>query len=548
MGLFTVAEEAGCSGAKRLALGGRIPKKAHIVAIETSRELPTARIGDGVVIRVGDSRSIFSPAMTRFMEHVAGPLRRHSPDFRVQRKLMDGGSCEGSVYHAFGYTCGAACVPLGNYHNRDYRRKRIAAEYVSVDDLVNMVRLFAGMVATCRASCARGRRDMPRSAGSSARGCSAECEEDAMATPRRREALKAFVNSEERLAVEVPRALERRAKAGLEGLVGSLTAIVVNVESDRQRDALAEILRRTGMALVGVYRGPLYVTCLLRTPDSADILLRSRNRPDNPFRAFNDRPRSRHVPNTRLETLVFETPDVERYAAIQRGQGVAFVTDAPIRTSAYSFIQTAPSAHTGTSTAFIQWHGTPGNYAALEVEQLDWQMKKPALAHLAKVGRIDHVALRVGAEHRDPAILELVGLTNYNFDTAIYVESLNSITNVTRHGSKDPAVVFTSGIHPFAGDMDAEPTEAFVFNYGPRTHHVAFWTEDIEDTFAAIKRDGQEFLIDLVGSPDEGLKQTFTKPSPHTLLVHEYIYRYGTFSGFFTKSNVTALTRATANQ
>jgi hypothetical protein len=25
---------------------------------------------------------------------------------------------------AFGYSCGAACVPLGNYHNRDFRRKK----------------------------------------------------------------------------------------------------------------------------------------------------------------------------------------------------------------------------------------------------------------------------------------------------------------------------------------------------------------------------------------------------------------------------------------
>ena len=31
-----------------------------------------------------------------------------------------------------------------------------------------------------------------------------------------------FANSEERLAVEIPRVLEKRAAAGLEGLVGSL--------------------------------------------------------------------------------------------------------------------------------------------------------------------------------------------------------------------------------------------------------------------------------------------------------------------------------------
>lgn len=56
------------------------------------------------------------------------------------------------------------------------------------------------------------------------------------------------------------------------------------------------------------------------------------------------------------------------------------------------------------------------------------------------------------------------------------------------------------------------------------------------------------FLLDLVGSPREGLKQIFSCPSENTLLVNEYIYRYGDFDGFFTKSNVTLLTGATTKQ
>ncbi len=54
-----------------------------------------------------------------------------------------------------------------------------------------------------------------------------------------------------------------------------------------------------------------------------------------------------------------------------------------------------------------------------------------------------------------------------------------------------------------------------------------------------------KFLLGLVGSPEEGLKQTFSHPSPHTMLVSEYIHRYGDFEGFFTKNNVTLLTEAT---
>ena len=57
-----------------------------------------------------------------------------------------------------------------------------------------------------------------------------------------------------------------------------------------------------------------------------------------------------------------------------------------------------------------------------------------------------------------------------------------------------------------------------------------------------------EFLIDLVGSSEEGLKQTFSAPSEHTLLVNKYIHRYGGFDGFFTRSNVAALTQGTDKQ
>jgi hypothetical protein len=56
------------------------------------------------------------------------------------------------------------------------------------------------------------------------------------------------------------------------------------------------------------------------------------------------------------------------------------------------------------------------------------------------------------------------------------------------------------------------------------------------------------FLLDLVGSPEEGLKQIFSSPSENTLIVNEYIRRYGDFNGFFTRSNVTLLTGATDKQ
>ena len=77
---------------------------------------------------------------------------------------------------------------------------------------------------------------------------------------------------------------------------------------------------------------------------------------------------------------------------------------------------------------------------------------------------------------------------------------------------------------------------------------MAFRTEKIIDTFNNLKEAGLNFLVELVGSREEGLRQTFSTASEHTLLVNEYIQRYDDFDGFFTKSNVTHLTRATEKQ
>ena len=138
--------------------------------------------------------------------------------------------------------------------------------------------------------------------------------------------------------------------------------------------------------------------------------------------------------------------------------------------------------------------------------------------------------------------------SDYHFDFAIYVKSQNSITTVARLSHKDYAQVFTSGIAPFKSLEESGPTEIFIHDYNTRVHHMAFITKNIEKTFQALTDDGMEYLVEFVGSEDEGLKQTFTVASPNTLLVNEYIHRYGDFDGFFTKSNVTLLTKVTEKQ
>lgn len=357
-----------------------------------------------------------------------------------------------------------------------------------------------------------------------------------------------FRNSQEYLEREAPRLVDQRRKAGLEGLVGDLACVIINVEADRQKDAVAWLQRYTGLSLQGAFEGPNYTTAVLGIRGSADILIRSRRRPvENPFLAMNDRPKSRHLPNTRLETFVFECSDLPRYVQIQKSRGVEFVTPDIVWTDTYGFIQTVPSSRIGASYGFMQWKG-PRTYSFAGRRDIDWDIPSPSASYRGNIGKLDHVATRLQARDRDHAILEFIRLTNHNYCFSIYVEPLNSITNVTRRSDADVGLVFTSGIAPYVSDQQSGPTETFVHNYGPRAHHLAFDTQQIEQTFARLKDDGMTFMVDLVGGPSEGLHQTFTNPSPQTLIVTEYIHRYNGFTGYFTLSNVTALTRATANQ
>ena len=356
-----------------------------------------------------------------------------------------------------------------------------------------------------------------------------------------------FENNDAYLQKEVEVVLEERRKLGLDGLVSGLNNVIINTEPDRQKAAVEEFLRFTGLNVTEAFEDSDFRTVVLKTGGSADFLIRSRKR-ENPFSILNRFPKSGHIPNTRLETFVFETTNIERYVSIQKQRGIEFLTEDIINTDNFSFIQSVPSVYTGNSIGIIQWHQSKGKYASTDSTPLDWLFQKPDGSATENIKELDHTATRVRAEDRDAAVIEFMKLTNYNFDFAIYVKVFNSITNVARLSSKDFAMVFTSGISPYVDDEKSGPTEKFVHNYGPRVHHMAFWTEEIEETVSALNSSGMSFLIDLIGSPPEGLKQIFSCPFENTLLVNEYIHRYGDFDGFFTKSNVTLLTGATAKQ
>lgn len=353
---------------------------------------------------------------------------------------------------------------------------------------------------------------------------------------------------EDDLAARLPSVVKGRRDAGLEGLVEGLEAVVINTEPGRLEPAVEELLKFTGFEIKEHFADPKASAYVLGTRDSPSLVIRSRGRGANPFHPFNQAERARALPNTRLETFVFRTRDLDTYVGIQRGRGVRFLTDSIIDAPGYRFIQTAPSGFTGNSLGFIEWKGPGRSFAGAGAKRLPINQGKPDLPWLSLIHGLDHTATRVRAAERNDAILEFLSLTGYHFDFAVFVKSLNSITSVARLSMDDFAMVFTSGIEPYTDDEASGPTEKFIRSYGTRVHHMAFRTEEIDEVFRELGSHGMEFLVELVGSPDEGLKQTFSIPSPHTMIVNEYIHRYEGFDGFFTRSNVEALTRATGRQ
>lgn len=143
--LLTRGEEVGFVGAIHAAITESIPRVARLISVETSPELPDARIGDGPIIRVGDVMTVFDNQLTN---RITAAARRAG--IVHQRKLMSGGSCEATPLGAFGYTVTGLCLALENHHNRGNLSEVNAgvgvavtkAEEISITDFHGLVDLI----------------------------------------------------------------------------------------------------------------------------------------------------------------------------------------------------------------------------------------------------------------------------------------------------------------------------------------------------------------------------------------------------------------------
>jgi putative aminopeptidase FrvX len=153
-GVFTRAEEVGLIGARIMAQEHSLPLDCLVVSLESSRELPGAMQGLGPVIRVGDVTFTFSAEAEQVLHVARQSLAEENPDYKVQRQLMSGGTCEASGFASWGYATTGIAFPLGNYHNAT-PEGGVDAEYIHVDDFwggVQLVTKAARSVAIRRTS------------------------------------------------------------------------------------------------------------------------------------------------------------------------------------------------------------------------------------------------------------------------------------------------------------------------------------------------------------------------------------------------------------
>ena len=142
--ILTRAEEVGFVGAVAACESRTLPKNGKIIAIETSAEQPGAKLGDGVVIRVGDRTWTFDPTLTAHVSKAAALLKKDDKKFNYKRMLMPGGTCESTAFCVFGYQATGLCLPLGNYHNMG-PKKRIGPEKIHLGDYASLIKLLVSI-------------------------------------------------------------------------------------------------------------------------------------------------------------------------------------------------------------------------------------------------------------------------------------------------------------------------------------------------------------------------------------------------------------------
>lgn len=373
----------------------------------------------------------------------------------------------------------------------------------------------------------------------------------------------------------LPKLLEDRDRIGLTDMVHEIDAMMITVEPGCSVAYISELALMTPYHYLVTLESESHWTHVLRIDmKSPDIIVREVRNPNlhGIFRSLNDvYPIGAHKPNSRYMGEIFRVTNLHEVVELQKSRDIRFFNQDQIRKLELpgNMAIVKPSPYTHNIVGY--WERPPEDIRvyALGVSvihndvnrgYLEAKETQDKLGLDKLIQPIDHLATRIYSQNREVAILEYLTLSSYYYWGSYDITSQNSSTNVTKsvHYSDErvsPAKVFTAANHPyFVNHLVGlpSPTENFVRNYGPRLHHIALGVADgetngqinIDYVVDAIKAKGKDFLLDVIGSRDEGLKQIFSSASEHSSLIIEYVQRFGDFDGFFTKQNVAELTHA----
>lgn len=376
------------------------------------------------------------------------------------------------------------------------------------------------------------------------------------------------------------RIYERRHSSGLEELLGNIIALVVQVDTGDAISYIEELYQLTPYRLSASYLNTSHKFYLLTGhPDYPNFIVLEpldANFRDDLTRLNLLYPLSREKPNARYIGEVFATSNLKATREILESHSIRFHYPHETENEFFSNVHfnfTFPSSLTGNRVGYAEEnvfdlkdlaHGSRFELTRDERGRLDKVAERVAsLGTKALILGVDHMATRILAGEREDAILEFLTVSDYYFWGAYNIKDQNSSTNVNRNyrvddDKKSPAKVFTANNIPSFINSFADlpmPTEDFVRNYGRRMHHVAYEVLDgdhaageknIDFVVNALKEHGVEFLAHVVGEckDEPNLKQVFSKHSQYSRLITEYVERCHGYEGFFTKSNVAALTEA----
>ena len=378
----------------------------------------------------------------------------------------------------------------------------------------------------------------------------------------------------------LPRLLEERDSCGLTAMIGEIEALMITVEPGNSIEYITELALMTPYHYLVTLDSPRHLTHILRIDmNSPDILLREVKNPDyyDIFRSLNDlHPVGQQRPHSRYLGEILRVSDRNKVLELQQAREFRFFTpDALATLDLPSNVSISkPSPYTQNVIGYMERApGEPRVYHPLGKCSIlprvqDAYEKAKALQNSLNIGDlilpIDHLATRVYSQNREAALLEYLALSGYYYWGSYDIKDQNSSTNVCKSvravtESVSPAKVFTANNLPYCvNHLDGlpSPTETFVRNYGARLHHIALSVKDgerggkenIEFLVDAITSQGKGFLLEVVGSREEGLKQVFSNASEFSALIIEYVQRYGDFQGFFTRENVALLTEAAGKE